>query len=174
MSERPAITPDLKVGELLDAYPELEKILIEAAPAFVKLRNPVLRKTIARITSLRQAAQVGGVSLGDLIGRLRREAGDTTEWSEDMSDADKTRNLPADFEESLIAETLDAIAMIEGGGHPLPQVMGALDKLPVGRYYALIAPFEPAPLIDKARQAGFEAHVEKQGEARFRVIFWRT
>ncbi len=54
-ANRPAITPDLKLGDLLDAYPELEDVLIEIAPAFRKLRNPVLRRTVAKLTSLRQA-----------------------------------------------------------------------------------------------------------------------
>jgi len=75
MSDRPAITPQMKVGQLLDAYPELEDVLIGIAPEFARLRNPVLRQTVARVTSLQQAAQVGGVGLGDLIARLRAAAG---------------------------------------------------------------------------------------------------
>ena len=38
------ISPQTKVGELLDAYPELEKVLFELSPAFSKLKNPILRK----------------------------------------------------------------------------------------------------------------------------------
>ena len=52
MSEKLIITPKTKVAELLDAYPQLEDILIEIAPQFKKLQNPVLQKTIARVTSL--------------------------------------------------------------------------------------------------------------------------
>jgi hypothetical protein len=40
---RPVITPDIKIGALIDAYPELEDVLIEIAPAFKKLRRCVLR-----------------------------------------------------------------------------------------------------------------------------------
>ncbi len=36
MDERPDITPELKVGDLLDAYPELEDELIAVAPPFEK------------------------------------------------------------------------------------------------------------------------------------------
>ena len=59
MTDRPLITPETKVGALLDAYPELEAVLIELAPPFRKLKNPVLRRTVARLTSLAQAAKVG-------------------------------------------------------------------------------------------------------------------
>jgi hypothetical protein len=40
-----------------------------------KLKNPVLRKTIARITSIGQAATVGGLDVQDLVNRLREKAG---------------------------------------------------------------------------------------------------
>ena len=36
---RPDITPELRVGALLEAYPELETILVGIAPPFAKLRN---------------------------------------------------------------------------------------------------------------------------------------
>ena len=43
------ISPKTKVGELLDAYPELESVLMEMSPAFEKLKNPILRRTVARV-----------------------------------------------------------------------------------------------------------------------------
>lgn len=48
------ITPKTKVLELIETYPELEDILIEYAPAFKKLKNPLLRKTVAKIATLQQ------------------------------------------------------------------------------------------------------------------------
>jgi hypothetical protein len=54
-------------------------------PAFEKLRNPVLRRTVARITTLRQAASVGGVSLGEIIGRLRVSAGQVADLTGEPS-----------------------------------------------------------------------------------------
>ncbi len=68
------ITPDTKVGALLEAYPELEEHLIACAPAFAKLRNPLLRRTVAKVATLEQAARVGGIGVRDLVRRLR-EAG---------------------------------------------------------------------------------------------------
>ena len=164
----------MKVSQLLEAYPELEGTLIDIAGAFEKLKNPVLRRTIAKITTIRQAARVGGVPIGELINRLRRETGEVEEWSDAMSDTERRPGgLPADFREEKLVETFDAIELINSGGHPVGPVLAALKDLPAGSYYALIAPFEPAPLIDKARDAGLQAHVERQGEDRFRVIFWR-
>jgi hypothetical protein len=52
------ILPSTKVATLLDRYPELENVLIELAPPFKKLKNPFLRKGVAKVASLRHAATV--------------------------------------------------------------------------------------------------------------------
>lgn len=155
MNAKLDITPDTKVGALLDAYPELEKKLIELAPAFAKLRNPVLRKTIAKVATLRQAAQVGGVSVGTIITTLRKCAG-----LESTSVGDSSRNsiaTPSWFSPEKIAKTLDARPLLEAGQHPITIVMKDLDTLPDNAIYELITPFIPAPLLDMAKQKGFES-----------------
>lgn len=65
-----AINPETKVGELLDAYPEAESVLVEPAPRFKPLSNPVLRRTVARVTTLEQAARVGGIRVSAMIMAL--------------------------------------------------------------------------------------------------------
>ncbi|HEQ98490.1 MAG TPA: DUF1858 domain-containing protein [candidate division Zixibacteria bacterium] len=149
------ITPKTKVGELLNEYPHLEETLIDIAPAFKKLRNPILRKTIARVTSLRQAARVGNVGLGEMINRLRREAGlaEAPGLAADSSDEEAARPEWAD--DSRIADTIDARPLLDAGEQPLGKVMSALNKLEQNRILVLITPFIPAPIIDKAKEKGF-------------------
>jgi hypothetical protein len=171
MNERPAITPDLKVGELLAAYPELEDELIAIAPPFAKLRNPVLRRTVAKITSLRQAASVGGVSLGAMIGRLRQAAGITEEWQGDEKDS--TMSRPDWLDQVQVVSTHDARREIEEGGHPLPKVMAALQSLQPGQAHVLITPFVPAPMVDKVREQEFAAWTEEVGKEEFHNTFAR-
>jgi len=65
------ITPKTKIYDLLEAYPQLEDPLITAAPQFKKLKNPILRRTIARVTTLSQAATIGGIRVEDLVNALR-------------------------------------------------------------------------------------------------------
>ncbi|MFH0843803.1 MAG: DUF1858 domain-containing protein [Bacteroidota bacterium] len=55
MENQLLITPKTKVLQLIETFPELEEVLINAVPAFEKLKNPVLRKTVARIATLQQA-----------------------------------------------------------------------------------------------------------------------
>ena len=61
------ISPKTKVLQLIEAYPQLEDMLIEYVPTFRKLKNPILRNTIAKITTLQQAATIGNVKVEELI-----------------------------------------------------------------------------------------------------------
>ena len=61
--------------QLIETWPQLEDVLIDYVPAFSKLKNPVLRKTVAKIATLQQAATIGNVKVEDLINRLRKEVG---------------------------------------------------------------------------------------------------
>ena len=54
------------------------------SPAFEKLKNPILRKTVAKVATLQQVAVVGGVNIDEMIRVLRRSAGqDDTESAPD-------------------------------------------------------------------------------------------
>ena len=77
------ILPSTKVAALLDRYPELEDLLIALAPPFKKLKNPILRRSVARVASLRQAAAVGRMPVSVLVNRLRAAAGQEPIGSED-------------------------------------------------------------------------------------------
>lgn len=173
--EQLLITPQTKVGELLNAYPQLEEVLVDVAPAFKKLRNPVLRRTVARVTSIAQAARVGGVSVVELVQRLRREVGqpEFDGKEPDAPDRDYPTDPPPWFDASRVVETLDARPMIESGEQPIGRVLGDLEKLEAGQVYELITPFEPAPLIGKARERGVEVWVAVRGRDEFHTYFAR-
>ncbi|MEZ5197410.1 MAG: PAS domain-containing protein [Bacteroidales bacterium] len=100
------ITPKTKVAELLDAYPQLEDVLIDIAPTFKKLKNPVLRRTIARVATLQQAASVGGVPVDVIINKLRGSLG-----QEEMKNMEQGNNYagykPTWFDENTIAKSFD-------------------------------------------------------------------
>jgi len=150
-----SITPDTKIGALLDHYPQLEETLIEMAPAFKKLRNPILRKTVAKVATLRQVAQIGDVSLPALVNKLREMVGQEDKFDGDDQDRDST-TAPAWFDSSKIVKTLDARPIIESGEQPMNQVLEELKSLKVGEIYELIMPFVPAPLIDIVKNKGFQ------------------
>ena len=166
-----AITPRTKVSELIYAYPELQDVLIEYLPAFKKLKNPVLRKTVARITTLQQAATVGNVSVEDLINHLRKEVGQDL-YSGESGPAYITEE-PDWFSEERVQTEFDARAMLAGGEQPVNQVMADLNSLNKGAIYKLVAPFVPAPLVDKASSLGLAHWIKKTSDEEFVVYFYR-
>lgn len=172
MSDRPDITPDMKVGELLRFYPELEDELVAVAPAFEKLRNPVLRRTVAKVTTLRQAARVGGVTVGEIIGRLRRVAGLEELWQGDEGESEDSEK-PAWVDGVDVVKKRDLRPEIEAGEHPLPLVMAAVRELGVGQGLLLVTPFVPAPMIDRITGDGFLAWTLQTGPQEFHTIFAR-
>ncbi|MBI1931285.1 MAG: DUF1858 domain-containing protein [Ignavibacteriales bacterium] len=154
------ITPETKVSDLLNNYPELEDKLIEIAPPFKKLKNPILRKTIAKVTTLRQASKVGGVSLAELINQLRIVAGQGEIKVEENKKENPTK--PNWVIDENIKITYDARIDLENGAHPIAKVSKEILTLNKNDIYLLITPFLPGPLIDIVKEKGFEVFSENK------------
>ena len=166
------ITPKTKVLEVVEAYPELEDILIHYVPAFKRLKNPVLRRTVGRVATLQQAAALGEVSVEDLINELRNEVG------QDLYSGDAgtvyTTEKPDWFSEELVESEFDTREMLAAGEQPVNQAMADLKDLSQGRIYRLVAPFLPAPLMDKASSLGLAHWVKKTDDDEFVIYFYKV
>ncbi len=164
------IGPRSKVGEVLDAYPQLEETLIGLAPAFEKLRNPILRRTVARFATLESAARVGGVDPGALVAALRRAAGLAE------SDSSMAATALADDEapwllDAQVALSIDADAELDEGRHPAGRVEAAWRGLGAGSAIEIVASFRPEPLIERLRGRGAAIHVATdRANGRTRVL----
>lgn len=60
------------IHDLVTAHPYLIEVLADYAPAFAKLRNPLLRNTLGRVATLQQAADLAGLELTGLMAHLAR------------------------------------------------------------------------------------------------------
>ena len=69
------ITQETKISEILNEWPELEQTLLGLSPAFARLQSPLLRKTVARVTSVKQAATIAGIDSSHMLTMLRKAAG---------------------------------------------------------------------------------------------------
>ncbi len=63
------IAADVNVARLIAAHPEALPILVEAG--FTPLANPVLRRTLARAVTLREACRMRSIDLEGILERLR-------------------------------------------------------------------------------------------------------
>jgi hypothetical protein len=164
------ITPKTKVFDIIEAYPELEAILIAYVPTFEKLKNPVLRRTVGKVATLQQAAIIGNVNVGLLVNQLRQEIGQNTEEI-NSEEHQYIYQKPEWFDENKVTVKFDAREMLANGEHPVAQVMEDLKKQKDDEIYQLITPFLPVPLIDKASSLNFIHWIEKENDELFFIYF---
>jgi hypothetical protein len=162
------ITPETKVAQLLEAYPELEQVLIDAAPAFSKLRNPVLRRTIARVTTLERAAAVANISVRDLVLRLREAAGltdDDTDLSPDRATTADDDGPAPWVDPARVRWTVDADSLLESGQEPISEVLTRSNSLKRDDLGVIRSSFRPAPLIELLEKQRFRTAVVRSGDS---------
>ena len=159
--EKLIITPKTKIYDLLEAFPELEDTLIDSAPEFKKLKNPVLRKTITRITNIGQAAIIGGLNVEELVNRLREKVGQTTLEQLDDSGTKYVTLCPGWFTKEAVSQTIDIREMLNRGEQPVHEVLAAIKKLNENEILEIIAPFIPAPLLDKKSDSEYRVYFSK-------------
>jgi len=155
MTPRIPITPDTKVAALLECFPELEEVLIGMAPPFKKLKNPVLRRSVAKVASLRQAAAVGRVPIDEMINQLRAAVGQApvTHVEDDNAESYYSAEPPWFKQElvvtSLVESELDPDVM------PLVPLIQTARSLTEGEIVELVTTYLPVPGIDIMRKKGF-------------------
>lgn len=153
------ISPRTRVGEVLDNYPDLETVLMGMSPAFEKLKNPILRKTIARVATLQQVAAVGGLKIDEIVNRLRNAAGQKASVEVDTDSGYLSSDVPDWFVPEKIVAKLNASPIINSGGSPMNEILKQANLLNPGEIFELRTPFIPAPIIDMLRTKDFRVYI---------------
>lgn len=169
--EKPIITPKTKVYDLLEAYPSLENTLLGLTPQFKKLKNPVLRNTIARITTLAQAASIGGLNVEEMVNTLRKEAGQDLLQSATDSPVVYNTSKPQWFDHHNLVKTIDISVLLNAGEQPVHEVLSSLKTLKPGEILEVKAPFLPAPLLDKSISMDYAHWLLKVADDQFLIYF---
>ena len=74
----------------------------------------------------------------------------------------------------MLESEFDARDMLASGEQPVNQAMADLKDLSQGRIYRLVAPFLPAPLMDKASSLGLAHWVKKTDDDEYVIYFYKT
>ncbi len=158
------IDPESRIGDLLDAFPEAETALIAIAPKFKALKNPVLRRTVAKVATLEQAARVADMPVNELVQSLRQALGqDAGDMEAGGSVAAGDGDAPAWIADGAKHE-FDADAMLARGETPVGKVSEALAGMAAGEMLLVRSTFQVAPLIDTMRGKGHEVFTRKVGD----------
>ena len=164
------ITPKTRVGELLDTYPELESVLMELSPAFKKLKNPVLRKTVGKVATLQQAASLGNIPVTEVINTLRMEVGQQLFEGTDSNDEINYKQ-PGWYDPDKVSVSFDASPLIDSGQNPMQEVLAQLEKTNSGEIFLLTTPFVPAPIIELISKKGYSHYCITSNEGQCTTYF---
>ncbi|MBW2278702.1 MAG: DUF1858 domain-containing protein [Deltaproteobacteria bacterium] len=169
------ITPNTKVATLLEHYPQLEDTLIEMAPPFKKLRNPILRRSVAKVASLRQAAKVGRLPAHQVVNALRAAVGQSPLDPEPGAE-DETyfTDQPRWFDEERISVSLDESKEVGDDEMAVSKVLKQGNRLSAGEILELRTTFLPVPGIDIMRAKGFETWSVEDAPDQIRTYFTRA
>ncbi len=165
------ITPQTMISDMLENYPELEDKLIEISPIFEKLKNPILRKTVAKVATLKQAATIGNVQIGDLINQLREAAGLNS--INVKNDTPQKQSKPDWVNKDKVKIEYDAFIDLENGIHPAGKVTKEIHDINGDELYLLSTPFVPAPLIHMVEEKGYEVYIDDLGDQMFNTYIKR-
>jgi hypothetical protein len=167
------ITPDVTVHELLKTYPELEDVLIGIAPPFKKLKNPILRRTITKVATLKHIASVGGVPLDELISKLRKAVGQT-ETSESFVEQEYMGEQPDWFSPEKIVRSINEAKIEDKDKMALSILLVEAKSVKSGEIIELITSFLPAPGIDAMKNKGFSTWTLKESDTLLKSYFLKN
>jgi hypothetical protein len=148
------ITPSTKVSDLLKTYPELEEVLLSIAPPFKKLKNPFLRRGVARVASIKHISSVGNVPLGELVNKLRVAVGQpVTDVS--FSDEEYFGIQPDWFSTDKVSVTIEEDELDDKNKMTLVVIHEKAKDVAKGEIIELVTTFLPAPGIDIMKSKGY-------------------
>jgi hypothetical protein len=166
-----------RVSEVLARDETLVEVFVRHAPHFEKLRNAAMRRVMARLVTVEQAARMAGVPveslLRDLNGALHIETVPPAHASPERADshsAESASRRPASLREA----ELDLREDMRSGREPFARIMAAVAGLKPDEMLLLRTIFEPVPLFALMAKRGFSHEVERHSADDWSVWFWRA
>ena len=174
-SER--IGPADRVSDVLARDESLVEVFVRHSPHFEKLRNRSLRRVMAALVTVEQAARVAGVEvdvlLRDLNGALAGDAAAEAHGAGGRA-TDGASTVPAAAKRpvELPAVELDLREDMRAGREPFSRIMAAVHALGDGRALRLRTIFEPVPLFAVLARRGFLYESRQHAPDDWSVWFW--
>ncbi|MCP3931713.1 MAG: DUF2249 domain-containing protein [Bacteroidetes bacterium] len=159
------IDKNTKIATLINENSEAIEAIASINKHFRKLKNPILRKVLAKRVTIEDAAKIGNVSVSAFMEKLQsigfeiEESKSKEPQTIDQSDKkDVMQNNKFDLTNVL---TLDVRPDIQGGVDPFKRIMKTIKTIPEGQVLKIVNTFEPIPLINLLKSKGFQSYVER-------------
>jgi uncharacterized protein (DUF2249 family) len=171
-----------RVSDVLARDEALVEVFVRQSPHFTKLRNRTLRRVMARLVTVEDAAKIAGIAPAGLVGELNAALGivpaggranpagaaGPTAVGAVSTQGGAGRPVGAPVIEVDVREDLRA------GREPFSKIMAAVSALAQGEVLRLRATFEPAPLYAVLGKRGFVHETHNDGPEDWSVFFWRA
>ncbi len=179
------ITEEDTVYEVLSKYPQLKEVLVQFSPKYKRLYNPVLFNTVAKVTKLKKAAEIGNIYIKELLYQLNAAIGKGEEYlkyfkeqiprmQEDFLKKQfglkDEKEKPEWFSKTKNFKIFDA-RDIEG--EPFTHIIDFANKINRGEGFILIQKFVPAPMINYLETLGFKSWTEKESDDKIKIYFYK-
>jgi len=166
-----------KVSDVLARDEALVEVFVRQSPHFAKLRNRALRRVMARLVTVEDAAKIAGIAPAGLVGELNAALGiEPPDGAPLGVAAPAPRVRPADGpmrpDDAPVVE-VDVREDLRAGREPFSKIMAAVAGLGPGDVLRLRATFEPAPLYAVLGKRGLVHETHNDGPADWSVYFWR-
>lgn len=193
------VAPTDRVSDVIARDEALVDVFVRAAPHFTKLRNRAMRRVMARLITVEQAARTAGIPAEKLVSDLNsalgivERAADATVSGAGQSEMAKGGALPgpggpgqpggevrdaADVASptrpaGMRVRELDVREDLRTGNEPFSKIMAAVAALGEDEMLRLRTTFEPVPLFTVLGKRGFVHESEEHGAEDWSVWFWR-
>jgi len=154
------ITLETKIADLLNNYEGMKEILIDINPKFEKLNNPILRRTIAKVAGVKQAAIVGGMEPLELLNKLRLAVGQEPLENVEYESAQQNKEIP-NWITQQPKKQLNANQILDEDKNPLAQLHKAIKEISDGEIVVIESDFKPEPLIEEMQKANHEVFCDE-------------
>jgi uncharacterized protein (DUF2249 family) len=175
---RPAlpVTASDRVSDVLARDESLIDVFVQQAPHFTKLRNRAMRKVMARLLTVEQAARTANVSPDHLVSELNAALGIGVGSPVPVSPTPPRLDddSPAVHPASANVIEIDVREDLRSGREPFSRIMNAVSALAANDVLHLRAIFEPAPLFTVLGNRGFAHESKAHAADDWSVWFWRS
>lgn len=165
-----------KVSDVLARDESLVEVFTRHAPHFAKLRNRAMRRVMARLVTVEQAARTANIPAERLVRDLNAALG----LADDASSGGVVQLTPhavaapgERHPQNAPVIELDVRDDLRAGREPFSRIMSAIGRLRQGDVLRLRAIFEPVPLVTVLAKRGFAHEVAAHAADDWSVWFWR-
>ena len=169
------VTATDRVSDVLARDEGLVEVFIRHSAHFEKLRNFAMRRVMARLVTVGQAARIADVPAESLVRELNDvlhiESGEATTGAVSAAEP-RSSDRPVRRPASLREVELDVREDMRAGREPFSRIMAAVATLDADEILRLRTIFEPVPLFEILAKRDFSHESERRSADDWFVWFW--